>query len=398
MIGILKTHWVLGGAERYLSDLSSVLSDAGFPVVLASLDGQPRQAVREGLLDRSQAREFESWSLDRRAIERRSRELDVFINAVPTLAVRPAAKTNWLVVFSPGGGSPAHVTEAARWRAGMAVRRVLDVASVLGVHPDRRNRFAFHPYRAPKYAVARYERVLAISDFVRAGIADYWRRPSDVVYPCVELPERPSTLPRQKVILAIGRFLPSGNQKNHGSLIEAFRVLHARASGWRLVLMGGFEGSALEQSYLAALERLADGLPVQLLPNVDDERMRTLLAEASYLWHAAGLGSPADDYLNVEQFGIAVAEAAAHGVIPLVVAAGGVREIVPDGGYTWQDPAELAELTLQIDRTPGLWDSMSVAAQMSARRFTRERFREGVIALLEPATGRDWRTCRTSTG
>lgn len=388
MICILKTHWVLGGAERYLADLSAALTYAGNPVMLASLAELPRPPVHKDLLSRSRAVEMQHWPLRRRALEERSREFAIFINAIPSLVLRPAARENWLVVFSPGGTPPHRLRELVRWHGGRGIRRVLDASSRLGVDADKRGRFAWHPYRAPRYAMMPYRHIIAISEFVAAGIRTYWGCESELLYPAVDLPVGTDDDRRKMLILSIGRFLPSGNQKHHSTLIEAFRQLHHVDDRWRLVLIGGFEDSLAERVYLEQLTSFSTGLPIDFLPNAPERQVSALLGEASFLWHAAGARSSAGDYLNVEQFGMAVAEAAAHGVVPLVFPAGGVPEILPrSDDFTWENPGQLADRTLRIANTPGRWQSMSQAARTSSERFARERFRQRVGELLGSSEG-----------
>lgn len=388
MICILKTHWVLGGAERYLADLSATLTEAGNLVTLASLEELPRRPVHEELLSRGQAVEMVHWPLGGRALAQRSRKFDIFISAIPSLAFRPAAQENWLVVFTPGGTPTHSLKEVARWHAGRGLRRLLDTSARLGVDADKRGRFAWHPYRAPGYALAPYRHIIAISEFVASGIRDFWGRGSQLLYPAVDLPTRIEDIRREKLILSIGRFLPSGNEKHHSTLIEAFRQLHHMDDRWRLVLVGGMEGSATEQAYLDRLRLLSTGFPIDFLPNAPDRQLSALLGEASFLWHAAGFRSSPGDYLNVEQFGIAVAEAAAHGVVPLVFPAGGVPEILPrSDDFTWENPGQLVDRTLTIAATPGRWKSMSQAARTSSERFGRDRFRQRVSELLVSVQG-----------
>lgn len=383
MICILKTHWVLGGAERYLADLSAVLTDEGYLVTLAALDELPRRSVHDDLLSRSQAVAFEHWPFRGRALADATRGYDIFISAIPALVLRPAARDNWLVVFTPGGAPTRSLPHLARWHAGRGTRRFLDASSRLRVDPDKRGRFAWHPYRAPRYAIAPYRHVIAISQFVADGIREYWGREAELLYPAIDLPTPCNGVLRKRLILSIGRFQPSGNQKHHSTLIQGFRELYQLDDRWNFVLAGGFEGTLAERTYLAELRSLAAELPIAFLPNASRSDLSALLGEASFLWHAAGVRSTPGDYLNVEQFGIAVAEAAAHGVVPLVFPAGGVLEILPQSGdFSWETTGQLVDRTLNTYNTPGRWKFMSHTARTSAERFGRDRFRRRAGNLL----------------
>jgi len=170
---------------------------------------------------------------------------------------------------------------------------------------------------------------------------------SKVIYPPV-----PTISPsiKTKTILSVGRFEPSLNTKHQDILIQAFRELSPQLPGWKLVLAG----ASSNEDWVSHLRSLATGLPIDILTNVSYSTICQLYAESWIYWHAAGFS--VDESKNpelTEHFGISTVEAISAGCLPLVVPYGGQREIVSDPSYHWTKVAELVEKTqaLALSRT-----------------------------------------------
>jgi glycosyltransferase involved in cell wall biosynthesis len=162
-------------------------------------------------------------------------------------------------------------------------------------------------------------------------------------------------------------------------LVEAMRALDA--PGWSLVLAGGAD----DRAYVERVQRAAEGLPVELRLDIPREELLDLYSRASLFWHAAGYGQDERRHPErLEHFGIATAEAMAHGVVSLVFPAGGSAELVEDArtGRWWRTPTELAERTRELIADDAERQRLSAAARSAAERYSTERFRAKVRELV----------------
>lgn len=226
-------------------------------------------------------------------------------------------------------------------------------------------------------ALASYEVVLSNSQFTQHWVKRMWQRDSGVLYPPItQIPRRPKT----HTILGVGRFfIPgTGHNKKQLELVGAFRQLVEQENpveGWELHLAGGC--TAEHQAYLEKVRAAAEGLPVVLHPDATGEELRRLYGEASIFWHAAGLGEKVDRYPErQEHFGITTVEAMSAGAVPVVIDAGGQKEIVEEGvsGYRFDSAAELVRKTQVLIDDAELLATMADAAQLRAKAFAWDAF------------------------
>lgn len=183
--------------------------------------------------------------------------------------------------------------------------------------------------------------IIVNSNFTKRIIDREYDVDSLVLYPPVTMID--TKLPKENIILSVGRFEPSLNAKKQDVLIEAFRKLSKELPGWRLVLAG----ASSSEAWVNELKAKAEGLPVTFAQNISHDELVSLYAKASIYWHAAGYG--VDEVQNpelTEHFGISTVEAISAGCVTLVVGKGGQTEIVTDPSLYWTSPEGLAEQTL----------------------------------------------------
>ena len=227
-------------------------------------------------------------------------------------------------------------------------------------------------------ALRSYRRFLCYSEFAREHIRARLGVNAVVVPPPVEA-AAVRTATKEPVILSVGRFFSDWHSKNQHVLVEAFEDLGA--SGWSLVLAGGGDDAA----YVERVRRAAEGLPVEVRLDVPRDELLRLYARASLYWHAAGYGQNGRRHPErLEPFGIATAEAMAHGVVPLVYPAGGSAEVVEDDetGRWWLTRGELVERTTALIGKGRERDRLAVAAQAASERYSPERFRASIHELV----------------
>lgn len=170
-----------------------------------------------------------------------------------------------------------------------------------------------------------------------------------------------------------------GRRKNQAAAIRAFARSGLAAQGYDYVLCGAHEPGSGD------IKALASATPgVKLLSYVSDGELAWLYS------HAAGFVLPS----LLEGFGVPVAEAIAHGLLPVVTAGSVLEEVAGEGALT-VDPSddasiaramqELVTMTVEERSVRGAKLAASVA------RFTRERFREEWGAAISESPGQEQR-------
>jgi glycosyltransferase involved in cell wall biosynthesis len=193
---------------------------------------------------------------------------------------------------------PAWLAALGRWLEGPAARRVYRKAATVAVSPSTvdamRNRLG---WRGPVYVV-----------------------PNGNTAAPAGLPSRAAT----PTIVCLGRLVP---QKRVDRLVEAVSELLDRVPGLRLDVIGGGQ----EEAALRALAAARGGGAVVVHGRVSEAEKSRLLGRA---------------WLNVtlsdgEGWGLAVLEAAAHGVPTLCRDVPGLRDSVRHGETGWHVPPEV---------------------------------------------------------
>lgn len=207
------------------------------------------------------------------------------------------------------------------------------------------------------------------SNFTKSIIDQEYGINSTVLYPPV-VPITP--VAKTNTILSVGRFDPSLNAKKHDILIKAFRSLSPQLPGWKLVLAGG----SSNEEWIAKLTKLAYGFPIEIITNVPYSNLCKLYSASQIYWHAAGF--EVDEKKNpelTEHFGISTVEAISAGAVPLVVPYGGQREIVTDTNLHWTTTEELITKTLWLSSHPSI-------APIDITRYSIDNFSVGLKNLL----------------
>lgn len=233
----------------------------------------------------------------------------------------------------------------------------------------------------------RVSKVICNSEFTKKFIDKKFDIKSIVVYPPtsnkVDFEKK-----KKKIILSVGRYnrFPSGaNFKKFDVLIEAFKNLTKKnIKGWKLILVISFKME--DEKYVEELIRLSQGYPIQILKNVDFNKISELYSQAKIYWHAAGYG---EDVLlhpeRAEHFGIATVEAMKYGVVPVVINAGGQAEIVTDGknGFLWETVSELIKKTLILIEDQSLLSDISHKSEKRGNFFSQDKFCNEILEVIK---------------
>lgn len=229
--------------------------------------------------------------------------------------------------------------------------------------------------------------VICNSTFTSSFLDNFPSNKISVLYPPVDVEKFSSSHQKENLILSVGRFDNILNAKKQDVLITAFQKIcrnHPDTS-WKLILAGGSHDSPEKNNYLLHLRQLAKDLPVEFKVNPDFSELKEIYSKSKIYWHAAGYG--VDEYLHPEEtehFGMTVVEAMASSLVPVVIAKGGLTEIVSDNknGYTWQTIDELVAKTELLMATPDDLQKMSQISRESSQEFSKKAFETKLLNLI----------------
>lgn len=249
-----------------------------------------------------------------------------------------------------------------------------------GASPTLRGRLSRRLYEQQYASLWRgYGVKLAISGFTARWAKKRWGIDCQVLSPLVDCSTTP--LPKEDVVLALGRFSVSGVSKHQREMAAAFEGA-SLAAPWRFVCVGEARTDD-ELAYVEDVRR--QGPRVTTVVNTSREDVRAWLARAKVFWHAAGLTEHEQDRPErLEHFGMATVEAMANGCVPVVIGRGGQTEIIEQGrsGFLCESLDEMVERTSALSADPGLWTRMSAAARERSAAFGRVAFEERLGQLM----------------
>lgn len=401
-IGIYNRHLAtLGGGERYSLAIASLLAPANDVEVVSHTPVAPQQIADRLHLPLERVRYRIVPMLPAAALTGLSAEYDFFINASNLDFVTPAAAHSAMIVYFPAhpGG---RLMRGVRGRGNALLRRLLALApdaqpsalqqritarlQALAPELDARLRNP-QPVEVRTVAAA-YDLRWAISRFTQQWIQRYWALSSGLLYPAVDV-EGFQALPKAPWILSVGRFFAGQHNKQHLAMVRAFEeMVDEGLSGWQLHLAGGVTPGAAHAAYLDEVRRTAVGYPIHVHADLPFPALREMYARSAIYWHAAGYGeNEAVAPIKFEHFGITTVEAMAAGCVPVVLGAGGQRELVQPGedGFLWRTTAELKTATRRLITRPAVREQLAVSACASSRRFDWAHFRQHLAASLAAA-------------
>jgi len=384
-VGIYNLYWsTYGGGEQVAGTLAAHLARReDTEVTLFGPEPVDEAATRDRLgIDLSGCR-WRRVCDDDEAAEA-SASVDLFVNGTYLSRAVSRAPASWYYVHFPTvptGSRARRVDRVARVGLRVLGERPLPTA-LDGVREGLRRR------RLDDTWTASYTRFLANSAYTASWVERLLSRPSGVLYPPVRPLDVDPAVEAERLVVVLGRFFDPvyGHSKKQDALLEAWIALEERGEvdGWRLAMVGGADGRSRE--YVLGLKRRAIGHRVDLRVNAPRSEVASLLSRASLMWHAAGLGENPEHHPDrFEHFGIAVVEAMAAGVVPVVFGAAGPAEIVAHevSGLHWHDLTDLASQTAQLIADPERRSTLSTAARERAHDFGVEAFGRRVDELLD---------------
>jgi glycosyltransferase involved in cell wall biosynthesis len=224
------------------------------------------------------------------------------------------------------------------------------------------------------------------SEYTKSFIDKKFHLKSVILYPPVAL--NPKDVKKENIILHVGRFrvrnVKNDDYKKQGVMIETFKkMINKGLKNWRFILAVSIQEK--DKNAFADMMKKAVGFPIEFLVNKNNKELWDTYSKAKIYWHASGFGEDLEKNPEyAEHFGISTVEAMGAGAVPVVINAGGQREIVSEGinGLLWDSIDELQSKTLRLIKDETLLNELSIKAIESSKKFSMEEFCQALNNLI----------------
>lgn len=243
-----------------------------------------------------------------------------------------------------------------------------------------------------KFKISRIKKFFCNSYYTKSFIDKSLGIDSAVLYPPVELKKK--NLEKKNIVLHVGRFrvkditvsqVPIGDYKKQKVMIGAFKkMIDHGLKDWKFVLAVSVQDKDGEE--FDNLKKSAEKYPIEFLVNKTNDELWDIYSKAKIYWHASGFGEDLGKHPEyAEHFGISTVEAMGAGAVPVVINAGGQKEIVENGksGFLWDTIDELLIYTQKLIEDQTLWQEMSKEAQLRSQEFAGDRFCKELYEIIE---------------
>lgn len=237
-----------------------------------------------------------------------------------------------------------------------------------------------------KIKIAKATKIFCNSQFTKKYIDKTFNIDSEVIYPPIDNVRVP--IKKENSILTVGRFgrtEEGANFKKHNVLIEAFKkMIDHGLKKWTFTLVISVRDEDSER--LKDLMLLAKGYPIEFVINPDNPQLWEQYNKAKIYWHASGYKEDLDMHPEyAEHFGMTTVEAMGVGGVPIVINAGGQKEIVEHGknGYLWSSIEELITVSNKVIQSSALFEKLSKESVERSKIFNKENFCNSIKKMLQ---------------
>lgn len=345
-IAIISPYFdILGGGERYILTIASLLSEKNNVTIFWEEDSYKDKVFKKLGIDITKVN-FHKRISGRFKLISALRSFDQLIYMTDgSLFLSPCSK-NILIIQSP-----AHIP-------------------------------AYTP--ANRFKLLRFKTILCYSAYVAGFIKKAIHRNAVILPPAVDMPDI-NKGKKENLILSVGRFFPWLHSKKQDVLVNVFKKLYqsGKISGWRLVITGSVDKGA--QDYVKEIKDGIKGYPIEITTSSSFLELVDLYQKAKIYWHASGYNQDLNKYpQNAEHFGITTVEAMCYGCVPIVFSAGGQLEIITNGknGYLWKTEQELMSKTVKLSQDNNLLYALKEEAIRKTEDYSQDNFSKKLTDLI----------------
>lgn len=236
--------------------------------------------------------------------------------------------------------------------------------------------------------VERITKVFCNSEFTKSYIEGLLPAPMTVLYPEVIIKRKDET--KKNIILHVGRFrgmdplTKCDDFKKQSFMLSVWKEMVKKGvDDWEFILAASVKDEDVE--VFEQMKKTAKDLPITFAVNRTNEQLWDLYNKAKIYWHASGYGEDLKkNPEKAEHFGISTVEAMGAGAVPVVINAGGQKEIVTDGenGLLWNTREEFIAQTRKLMTNNTSLKKLSENAKLRAKDFDKEKFEIGLREII----------------
>lgn len=241
-----------------------------------------------------------------------------------------------------------------------------------------------------KQKIKRIKKIICNSNFTKEHIDKKFNMDTIVLYPPTYFKSKMPKVDldgKKNIILNVGRYATFPNKasvKKQEFMIDAFKKMcDLQLTNWEFHLVVSFLESDRES--VSKLKEKIGKYPIRIFENVSFEKLSEEYMISKIYWHAAGVGEDlALHPERAEHFGITTVEAMLNGLVPVVIEAGGQKEIVEEAesGFLWTNAIELIEKTFLVTNDEKLSLRLSQSAVRKAQKFSTDSFCQKIINIF----------------
>lgn len=236
--------------------------------------------------------------------------------------------------------------------------------------------------------LSRVTKFICNSEYTKKFIGDKFGLKTIVLYPPVRLD--PIKTKKENIILHVGRFRPFdkttgvSDYKKQDIMLKTFmEMVDNGLKNWKFLLAVSVQENDAEA--FEKMRKMTRDYPVEFEINMSNHALWEHYSKAKIYWHASGYGEDLTLHPEAaEHFGISTVEAMGAGCVPVVINAGGQKEIVTNGvnGFTWDTLDALKEQTMALIDSPKLLEKLGEQAKKRADDFSLEKFNAELQNLI----------------
>lgn len=292
-----------------------------------------------------------------RKVSKISKDYDLFFNAEAHETVEPRARYNLMY---------CHFFEQKRYRP---AKNFIDFFKLS---------FVYILKNIIKNYAKKYN-IYCNSNYTKAWLKREWKVDAKVLYPPIGIPKKEKRIKKEDIILSTGRLTPD---KNYEFVIDCLNKVYPKHQNYRCIICG----IKSSEEYYQKLKLRAEGYPIEIITGADNKKLNNLYWKSKVFLQAKGIDVDDERYPSLlEHFGMAAAEAMAHGCVPILLNRGGYRETVENGksGFLFNNEDEAIEKLRLLIQNEKLRKRMSKNAAERAKKFSLERMQKELDEAIE---------------
>lgn len=343
----------LGGGEKYMMSIATCLA---------------KQHDVSVFWDKQDdiARLVERFSFDFRGVKRTKNIFSPQVSSIDR--IRETKKYDVVIVLSDGS-----IPFSLSKKLMLHIQQPLDPKSVSGLKT--------------KLKLSRVDTIFYNSKFSASFNENIFSNVKNtIIYPPVPIHAKQGK--KENIILHVGRFrvvnIKNSDYKKQQTMVNTFKeMVDTGLKDWKFVVATSVHD--MQDELFKKMLDSAKGYPIEFLVNKQNTKLWDTYNKAKIYWHASGFGEDLERHPEyAEHFGISTVEAMGAGAVPVVINAGGQKEIITHGknGMLWDTLEELKEMTKSLMNNSDQLQKLSKEAQHRAKDFSPEVFCKRVNALI----------------